>query len=684
MQFDLSQPKCYTDSQVALFWIIGREKEWKPFVQNRVNEVRSLTPIECWNHCPGKDNPADVPSRGLTPLELSVNLLWRNGPEWLREGVSYQEQQPTEMPEECVTEMKAADRRLIHSLLTSSTPISIRQIMKCEDYSDLSRLFRVTANVLKFVKLLKDKVKAVDVEEEPLEPHDELAEAERLWIIESQASLTQDKLFDTWRRQFNLFVDANNIWRCGGRLGNADLDYSTKFPVLLSRGHHLTTLIVKDAHSRVQHNGVKETLTEVRSKYWIVKGRSLIRSIIYKCTICRRFEGRPFHGPPPPPLPPFRVREEPPFSCTAVDFAGPLYVKMQGAGSSSKTWLCLYTCCVTRAVHLDIVPDLTTSTFIRSLKRFCARRGLPHKILSDNGKTFKAAAKVVRSTVDQQDVKRYLSQIGVKWCFNLEKAPWWGGIFERLIKSVKRCLRKMIGQAKLTYDELSTAVIEVEAIINSRPLTYVSSDDLEEPLTPSHLLVGRRILSLPDNLSYQRDNNDEDFEVDSDHLNKRVKHLANVINQFWKRWRREYLLELRESHRNNQGRSGDSPIAADDMVLVHDEHQPRGFWKLARVKETIVGKDGRVRGAVLKLPAKDGQTTLLRRPLQLLYPLEINCQVGEQTSAKEDSNSADEGELEQTDEEAPSERATCRRSQRTAARQANNQLKACLFELKEN
>ena len=223
-------------------------------------------------------------------------------------------------------------------------------------------------------------------------------------------------------------------------------------------------------------------------------------------------------------------------------------------------------------MHLDIVLDLTTSTFIRSIKCFCARRGLPHKILSDNGKTFKATTKVVRSIVDQQDVKRYLSQMGVKWCFNLEKAPWWGGIFERMMKSVKRYLRKMIGQAKLTYDELSTAVIEVEAIINSHPLTYVSSNDLEEPLTPSHLLVGRRISSLPYNLSCQRDNNDDDFKVDSDRLNKRAKHLANVINQFWKRWRREYLLELRESHQNNQGRSEGSPIAVDDMVLVH-EHQ---------------------------------------------------------------------------------------------------------------
>ncbi len=174
--------------------------------------------------------------------------------------------------------------------------------------------------------------------------------------------------------------------------------------------------------------------------------------------------------------------------------------------------------------------------------------------------------------------------------------------------------------------------------------------------------------------------------IDSNHLNKRVKHLTNVINQFWKRWRREYLLELRESHRTNRGKSGGSPIAIDDVVLVHNEHQPRGFWKLARVKETIVGKDGRVRGAVLKLPAKDGQTTLLRRPLQLLYPLEINCQIGEQNSMAEDTNSANEEEVEpeQTDEEIPSEYVASRRSQRAAARQANDRLKACLVELNEN
>lgn len=155
---------------------------------------------------------------------------------------------------------------------------------------------------------------------------------------------------------------------------------------------------------------------------------------------------------------------------------------------------------MTRAVHLDVIQDLSTPSFIRCLKRFTARRGIPTKIISDNAKTFKATARVLYSIVRHDDVQQYITGLGIKWVFNLPKAPWWGGVFERLIRSTKRCLRKIIGQARLTYDELQTATVEVEAVLNSRPLSYVSMDNLEEPLTPSHLLTGRRILSLPDHL----------------------------------------------------------------------------------------------------------------------------------------------------------------------------------------
>ena len=146
-------------------------------------------------------------------------------------------------------------------------------------------------------------------------------------------------------------------------------------------------LIVMACHERIMHGGVKDTLTELKSKYWIVKGRSFVKKLLQRCVVCRRIHGKPFLFPRSPSLPGFRVQESPPFSYTGVDFAGPLYVK-SGEG---KVWICLYTCCSSRAVHLEVVPDLTAEAFIRCSRRFVARRGIPRKIISDNGKTFKAA-----------------------------------------------------------------------------------------------------------------------------------------------------------------------------------------------------------------------------------------------------------------------------------------------------
>ena len=320
-----------------------------------------------------------------------------------------------------------------------------------------------------------------------------------MWILENQRELVADKSFKHWQNQFDLFQDENGVWRCRGRIQNATVPYSTKYPILVYKDHHLAVLLVRNAHSRVLHNGVKETLTELRAKFWIVQGRSFIKKIIHQCHVCRRHEGRSYHVPPPPPLPAFRVEEAPPFSFTGIDFAGPLYVKMDSG--TKKTWISLYTCCVTRAIHLDLVPDLSTPAFLRSFKRFVARRGFPRKIISDNGKTFKAAAKSIQE---------------VKWLFNVPKAPWWGGIFERLVGCTKRCLRKIIGQAKFSYDELLTAVTEVEMVLNSRPLTYVSANDLEEALTPSHLMVGRRLMNVPDHSCQEP----EAYEVTPDDITK--------------------------------------------------------------------------------------------------------------------------------------------------------------------
>lgn len=346
---------------------------------------------------------------------------------------------------------------------------------------------------------------------------------------------------------------------------------------------------------------MKETLTELRSKFWVLRGRNLVKTIIHQCRVCRRHEGRPYGAPRPPPLPVFRVEEAPPFTFTGVDFAGPLYVK--GETGTRKVWICLYTCCVVRAIHLDLVSDQTTPAFLLSFKRFVSRRGLPRQMVSDNGKTFKAAAKAIRE---------------VKWIFNVPKAPWWGGVFERLVKCVKRCLRKMIGQAKLSQDELLTALAEVEMVLNSRPLTVVSAEDLEEPLTPSHLIIGRRILSSSDPCL----DPDEFQPATSDDLTRRARYLNTTINHFWHRWRKEYLVGLREMH-SYYKKSSDTPrVAVGDVVIIHSDDQPRSMWKLGKVLELLTGRDGEHRAAVLQVAGQGRSAKRLQRPVQRLYPLE--------------------------------------------------------------
>ena len=440
--------------------------------------------------------------------------------------------------------------------------------------------------------------------------------SEELWIRDIQAQLNTNVKFKNWAREFGVSKDKKGIFRCGGRLDNAELTEMQKHPIMLDSKHQVTRLIVEQSHKRVSHNGIKETLTELRSSFWIVRGRQFVRKVLHGRRLCRRHEGKPFSAPDPPALPLFRTTINHPFTYTGIDFAGPLYVK--DSGESGKVYIAIYTCGMSRAVHLDIVPDLTAETFLLSFRRFTARRGVPLEVKSDNGKTFKSAAKSLQALFDLPTVREHFEQQRIRWTFNLEKAPWWGGFFERLIKSVKRCLKKVLGNSRLIREELYTVLLEIEATLNSRPLTYVSTEDMEEPLTPAHLMTGTRLLSLPD----QKEEPDLD-KVDGHAQARRAAHLSLIKDHFWKRWKGEYLLELRNAHRLKAKLPSTEPIKLGDIVIIHDENKRRAFWNLGKVEQLITGKDHAVRGAVVrKITSKHGRPTMLRPPLQRLYPLE--------------------------------------------------------------
>ena len=215
---------------------------------------------------------------------------------------------------------------------------------------------------------------------------------------------------------------------------------------------------------------------------------------------CRRIEGPPYSSSSSPDLPPERVSEDPPFSHTGVDFVGPLYLNdTQGTSDQEKAYVCLFTCAAMRAVHLELTRDMGVENFLLALRRFASRKGLPATLISDNAKTFKSSDKKVLKIARATEVQRYLSGNHISWKFIVEKAPWWGGFWERLIQGVKRCLRKTLGQTILTFDQLNTLLIEIECVLNSRPLTYAEDDTrgISYTLSPSHLIYGRRVTSNP-------------------------------------------------------------------------------------------------------------------------------------------------------------------------------------------
>ncbi|XP_066029903.1 uncharacterized protein [Pocillopora verrucosa] len=293
---------------------------------------------------------------------------------------------------------------------------------------------------------------------------------------------------------------------------------------------------------------------------------------------------------------------------TKIAWDRPLPSDLQ-AKTEGKAYLALYACSLTRGLFLEVLPNLATSEFLRSLKRLIARRGRPKKIYSDNGKTFVGAEKWLKQVMRDEKTQDYLAHENIKWQFNLSRAAWWGGQFERLIALVKTALNKTIGCGMLTWTELCEVVLDVEIALNNRPLCYVE-DDIQLPvLTPNSLLF-LRSNQLPEL---------EPHHLREFDLRRRAKYLRRCKQALWTRWTTEYLRGLRERHRmKHKGQT--TPLAKGEVVIIKDEERNRNKWKIGIVEDLISGRDGIVRAAKLRA----GKGTL-ERAVQHLYPLELSC-----------------------------------------------------------
>lgn len=335
-------------------------------------------------------------------------------------------------------------------------------------------------------------------------------------------------------------VDKQGIIRVGGRLSNANLAEDAKFPIVLSSKHPLSTMLANYYHVTLLHAGPQLMLATIRQKFWIIGGRSLIRRIYHQCHKC--FRSRPVLVQQSlADLPSSRVTPTRPFAVCGIDYCGPVFIKSPIRNRTpTKAYIAIFVCFATRAVHIELVSDLSTPAFLAALRRFVARRGRTREIHSDNGTAFKGAANELRriydmfkrNEADRKQILDWCAENEITWRFIPPRAPHFGGLWEAAVKSAKTHLLREIGTTNVSYEDMCTLLAQIEMCLNSRPLVPIPTDPLDlEVLTPGHFLIGTSFQSVPDNnLCNTPDNRLTHFEL----TQKRFQRI-------WSRWAPEYL-----------------------------------------------------------------------------------------------------------------------------------------------
>ena len=594
--------RCWTDSMIVLGWIRGDPSRWKQFVRNRVVEIQELTDPGLWSHCPGRDNPADLITRGVYAEELTSSSVWFSGPEWLQESCEHGGEvllEPEVLPEEA--ESSAADSALVTVAGDEASDV----VVNIERFSSLTRAIRVVGLALKFIRLLKQRsaaarkklgVGTVLTQGELSEAKDCLIRLEQLQAYPDEcAALTKGKSLPRHSQIASLcpFLDDSGILRVKSRLANSDMSLGEKCPILVPKGH-FADLLIRFQHGLLKHAGVETVLTSLRCEYWIVGVRRAAKRVKRACLACQRQDAAALNAPVAP-LPEVRASKAPPFAVTGIDFFGPLFILPK-----KKVYVCLFTCAVTRAIHLELVDSLGLADFLLAFKRFCARRGTPATIYSDNARTFVSASSSLRAE---------LGPACPEWKFIAPRAAWWGGFWEKMVRSVKSSLRKTLGNSCLTKPELETCLVEVEGCINSRPLTFVG-DEIESsfPLTPAHFLSGR---VAGTRLSVHDDSQDVTGSV----LQEKELEREKLMAKFWTVWQNDYLRSLPHSVRKFKSRGR---LQVGSVVLIREDNVPRLRWAIGVVTKLHPGSDGVVRAADIRTAG--GVRT---RPLQRLHDLEM-------------------------------------------------------------
>ena len=597
----------WTDSAVVLGWLRTSSSRLKTFVVHRVTDITSKIPPDRWRYIQTNHNPADLVSRGVLPSVLLENALWWKGPAWLSYPPSTwpkrQDLNPQDLPD------------IKPSVLMAAPPPEEYGLR----FSSYGRMVRVTTWILRFLQ----RVRLKKVSESAHLTAEELKTTETLLYKVSQKHTYASVLSELQKvgylpakhqyASLALFLDDQGLLRVGGRLQKADLPQETKHPVLLSTHSHTVRLLVQHNHILALHAGTSTVMARLSLKYHIPRLKPLLKGLSRKCVTCQKTYARVVQQRMGE-LPSSRVTPARPFSTIGVDFAGPVTYKEGNVRKPTvkKGYICVYVCFVIKAVHLDLVADMTTEAFLASLRRFSAIYGAPTHIWSDNGSNFTGANREIQqmynqlqTTASRQQLEYWAHTRNCQWTFSPSRAPHFGGLWEAAVKAMKLLLRKTTKDRTLRVDELQTLLFEAAAVMNSRPLYPIEthSDDGVEPLTPAHFLTGGLLTSLPVDAS------------PSTHYtySRRWSYLQGLTAGLWKRWKQEYLLLLQKRIR---WRTESANLVPGDIVLLKDADLFMRSWPMGRVVDTFPGTDGLVRAVSIKVRGK-----IFRRPVHKLVKL---------------------------------------------------------------
>ena len=621
----------WVDSKIVLGYVSNEAKRFNTYVANRIQQIRDLSSPESWFYVPSQDNPGDDASRGLDIRHMVSESRWLNGPDFLWKSLD----ERLNSSADCISSKEIGDllqseMRKATSFSAAACSVPIFDVERLQVFSSWFHARRAVANCILLVHRLVTKARCrLQKKNEPtsfelgftVKNCDlQLAEVEimkglqfrhfgeEIAILQNQADQYEDRV-NHRRKDASLkrisslyrldpFLDNDGILRVGGRIKRANIPERLSHPIVLPQRSHITSLIIDHFHKEVNHMGRGATHSNVRQNgFWVIGGSSAVACFVGKCVTCKRLRGSKLTQKMAD-LPVDRMSEEPPFTYSAVDFFGPFYVKERR--SLLKRYGVIFLCMSSRAVHLECANSLEADSFINVLRRFLARRGPVMQLRSDCGTNLVGANNELKKALlemDRNRVKNHLLKNNCDWVefkFNVPHSSHMAGSWERQIRTVRNALEPLLLKtgSQLDDDSFRTFLVEVENVVNSRPLTTEDICDPTslEPLTPNHLLTMKSKLLLPPPGKFVR------ADLYARKRWRRVQYLSNI---FWNRWRKEILHNLQA--RTKWVSSRRNVKIGDIITFSDDDDTPRNKWKLARVEEVYPSEDGRVRKVRLRI-----------------------------------------------------------------------------------